>query len=70
MSRFRKKFLAFLQPAPMKADRDENSPLAEGAGLSSCKGHLRVMCEGILLKGEFVDGWADASDGAVGHAAW
>lgn len=70
MSLFRKKFLALLQPAPLKRDRCEGSSLAEGAGPSSCKGHLRAMCEGILLKGDFVDGWADASDGTVGHAAW
>jgi len=48
----------------------EDATLGEKPGLSACKGHLRTMCEGILLKGDFVDGWADVQDGAVGHAAW
>ncbi len=70
MLRFLVELSALQRSAPMKAGRGEDASSVEESGISICKGHLRTLCAGILPKGDFVDGWADAQDGRVAHAGW
>jgi hypothetical protein len=70
MPRFMRGFLASLQPAPERLDRDQGASPAGGPRASGCKQHLRALCEGVTLKADLIEGWGEARDGAAGRLDW